>query len=465
MNTKPPPPTSTLPVPNSTTSFWRSTPHALDNHNTSPSLPSHADILIIGGGYAGISTAYHLLKSSTPSPSSPPTSIVLLEARQACSGATGRNGGHLRPDVANTAAVHAARHDARRAAQVARFELDHVGVLERLVADEAIDCDFERATSLDVYVADEQVSRMKQRYERVRAAPEFDDLLAGTDFYIGDEAPARTGVKGAKGYFASPAAHLWPYKLMMGLLSRALDMGLQLRTNTPVLSVEQDASSGGVHRITTASGAMTATQVVFATNAYTSALLPQYAAAVVPCKGLACHITSPGGASPLPRLPASSVVARTMSPAGVSGYDYIVQRADGSLVVGGAHQTYKPDLASWYGNADDGRLIDAARAHYEGWAARTLTGWEDSGARVEAAWTGVMGYSADSLPHVGAVPGRDGAFVLAGFNGHGMPVVYLAAKAVAEMVGQGKAFGDTGLPELYRSTKERLAPQCDDILR
>ena len=71
----------------STLPFWRTQPHELDTHRTSEDLPAECDVLIIGAGYAGAATAYHLLKEN-PSP----PSVVILEARQACSGATGRNG-------------------------------------------------------------------------------------------------------------------------------------------------------------------------------------------------------------------------------------------------------------------------------------------------------------------------------------------------------------------------------------
>jgi monoamine oxidase len=78
-----------LPVENSITPFWRTELHELDNHRSTDLLPAECDILIIGGGYAGIAAAYHLLAGDEPIQGK---SVVLLEARQACSGATGRNG-------------------------------------------------------------------------------------------------------------------------------------------------------------------------------------------------------------------------------------------------------------------------------------------------------------------------------------------------------------------------------------
>ncbi len=79
-----------FPVENSTTSFWRSGQlHHIDDYR-SPTFPSQADIIIVGAGYAGASLAHHLLAKTAGLERKP--SIVILEARQACSGATGRNG-------------------------------------------------------------------------------------------------------------------------------------------------------------------------------------------------------------------------------------------------------------------------------------------------------------------------------------------------------------------------------------
>lgn len=71
--------------------FWRTELDPLDNHRSTPDLPQETDILIIGGGYAGASAAYHLFPEEQPGT---PPKVVLLEARELCSGATGRNGLH-----------------------------------------------------------------------------------------------------------------------------------------------------------------------------------------------------------------------------------------------------------------------------------------------------------------------------------------------------------------------------------
>jgi hypothetical protein len=77
-----------LPVPTYTIPYWRTELHPIDSYRSSESLPTQCDIAIIGAGMAGVTTAYHLckqMKGREPS-------IVMLEAREVCSGATGRNG-------------------------------------------------------------------------------------------------------------------------------------------------------------------------------------------------------------------------------------------------------------------------------------------------------------------------------------------------------------------------------------
>lgn len=69
----------------------------------------------------------------------------------------------------------------------------------------------------------------------------------------------------------------------------------------------------------------------------------------------------------------------------------------------------------------------------------------------------VMGYSMDGLPHVGTVPNAEpGQYIVAGFTGHGMPQVFLAAEGLARMVLGDVPFENTSLPRLFKARPERL---------
>lgn len=87
MSSTPPP---GFPVDNPITSYWLKDSHPLASYRSSDTVPEQCDIAIIGTGMAGVATAYHIL--SDPNLGEKKPTVVLLEARQACSGATGRNG-------------------------------------------------------------------------------------------------------------------------------------------------------------------------------------------------------------------------------------------------------------------------------------------------------------------------------------------------------------------------------------
>lgn len=76
----------TLPRDNPTQSYWQDPPDEIADLRTTENLPANADVVIIGSGITGAAVAWNLLDVEKP------PNIVMLEARQACSGATGRNG-------------------------------------------------------------------------------------------------------------------------------------------------------------------------------------------------------------------------------------------------------------------------------------------------------------------------------------------------------------------------------------
>lgn len=111
-----------LPNANPSVSYWQLPPL----QGVAAQLPSEADIVIIGSGISGTSIAWHLLKGANRTT---PLRIAMLEARQACSGATGRNGDHVRP---SSYAEYAGAKDAvthEEAVKITRLRSAHVEAL------------------------------------------------------------------------------------------------------------------------------------------------------------------------------------------------------------------------------------------------------------------------------------------------------------------------------------------------
>jgi len=263
-----------------------------------------------------------------------------------------------------------------------------------------------------------------------------------------------SGVKGCVGCFTFTAAHLWPYKLFTHLLARAVSSGLNLQTHTPILSISPSSSSEN-WTASTPRGLITSSRVIIATNGYTAGLLPEYTSKIVPSKGICCRIVL----SPTPTHPNLTHTYCIRLPDG--GFDYLIPRHDGSIIVGGARSTFFKEHENWYNTTDDSTLIKPAEKYFDNYMQRNFLVWEESGARVDQIWTGIMGYTSDSLPSIGEVPGRDGCFIAAGFVGHGMPVIWLTMKGIAEMVKEGKSFEEVRIPRIYKTTKERLESDLD----
>jgi glycine/D-amino acid oxidase-like deaminating enzyme len=235
----------------------------------------------------------------------------------------------------------------------------------------------------------------------------------------------------------------------MHLLHKLLESkSVNLQTHTPVQSVRSDEAGGFF--VDTPRGQVHTRKVIYANNAYVAGTLPEYAKNIIPCKGICCRIAVPDGIRP--PLLNNSYINRTID----HTLSYLVPRSDGSIVVGGAAAKFKPFREQWYDNVDDSCLIDAAAEYYDNYMQRTYRGWEDTGAKVDTIWTGVMGYSYDSNPHIGQVPSKEGQFIIAGFNGHGMPVIWLAAQELASMVSRGVSFEETKIPRLFKTSAQRI---------
>ncbi|PQE04724.1 FAD dependent oxidoreductase protein [Rutstroemia sp. NJR-2017a BBW] len=131
---------ASLPTPDSTESFWHSEPSkVLLGHRTTSLLPSKADVVIIGSGIAG-SSAAHWLKESDAAEN---LEVVMLEAREACWGATGRNGGHCQPLLYLSPP------------EVGAFELKTYENIKSLVEENNIQCDWKSLNACHAYMNEE----------------------------------------------------------------------------------------------------------------------------------------------------------------------------------------------------------------------------------------------------------------------------------------------------------------------
>lgn len=189
-----------------------------------------------------------------------------------------------------------------------------------------------------------------------------------------------TGTKCSKGAIRVPAVSLWPYKLVTGLLGKALERGGKIYTNTLVTNVEENID----HTVLkTTRGILKADKTIFATNAYTAALLTQYEGIITPVKGQNSHISIGSKSSQPPPLQCTYNLRFAQGP------DYLVPRPDGTMILGGAKWKFVHDIEKWWNNVDDTTLIcQGATDHFDSVMADTFHGWENAEAHHDIVWTG-----------------------------------------------------------------------------
>lgn len=108
-----------LPVANPTKSYWQSPPHPELLGVKSLSLPEYRDIVVLGSGITSCSAVLQLFNSTCNH------SVTVLEAREVCSGATGRNGGRINCVAVLDYAKYRRLFGPEAARKIVGFEMDH----------------------------------------------------------------------------------------------------------------------------------------------------------------------------------------------------------------------------------------------------------------------------------------------------------------------------------------------------
>lgn len=143
-----------LPPPNPTRSLWQTPPCADLLRLQSATLPEKRDVVIIGSGVTGCSVAWWLLKND------PNLTVTVLEAREVCSGATGRNGGRIHCTAVQDYAKYSKLFGKATAQEIVRFELVHLQAYQEFAAElgpeVAEDTELRQLTTVSV-AFDEQV--------------------------------------------------------------------------------------------------------------------------------------------------------------------------------------------------------------------------------------------------------------------------------------------------------------------
>ncbi|KAF2815749.1 FAD dependent oxidoreductase [Mytilinidion resinicola] len=462
------------PHPNPTASYWHTPLSPLANHLSAKTLPETIDTVIIGSGISGAMVAWNLLSAH------PSQSTLMLEARTACGGASGRNGGHTKAASYRTYATHASELGKAEALRIARLEHANILATHAFAKEQGIDCEnalcetvdiiYDPATFKQAVVAVKMIEadvRPEEREEGgVGAYKIWSKEEAMEKFYVAgeNESEAVKGKEEVVGALSYLAGRLSAYKFVTGVLGLCVEKGMGLFTHTPASDIKPvpDAKDGFTWEIRTARGAVRAKNVVVTTNGYTANLLPEMQGRIVPLRG---QITAqrPG---PKARLP--TLLPTTYSFIYRNGYEYMIPRPvpttpEGQhIVIGGGLGRLPNDGASEFGTCDDS-ILNPETSRYLKETAKGFFGernWGEQGEggkeRIVQEWTGIMGATTDGVPFVGEMPGKKGLWLSAGFNGHGMVLCFKSADALTHLLSGGAPDEIDWFPKSFLLTEKRI---------
>ncbi|MFJ3672001.1 NAD(P)/FAD-dependent oxidoreductase [Streptomyces sp. NPDC090106] len=363
-----------------------------------------ADVVIVGGGYTGLWTAYYLKKAD------PALRITVLEQKFCGYGASGRNGGWLYNGIAGRdryAALHG--HDA--AVRLQRAMNDTVDEVIRVAGEEGLDADLHKGGVLEVARTPAQLARLKDFHAHELSYGEQDRELYGAG-----ETAERIRVADAVGSTWTPhGARLHPVKLVKGLAAAVEALGVTVHERTPVTEIRP-------RHAVTPYGTVRAPYVLRCTEGFTANLKGQR------------RTWLPMNSSMLVTEPLTDEQWATVGWDGrealgdmAHAYMYAQRTADGRIALGGRGVPYRFGSRTDNDGRTQEETIGALRD--------ILVGFFPSlaGVRVEHAWSGVLGVPRDWCATV-TLDRATGMGWAGGYVGSGVATTNLAARTLRDLV-------------------------------
>jgi gamma-glutamylputrescine oxidase len=379
------------------------------------------DVAVVGGGLAGLSAALELAQRGLD--------VVLLEAREVGSGASGRNGGQAIHGLACDQALIEQQLGLDEARRVWAMSIEALDLLRARIVQHDINCDWR-----DGYLG---LATNPRKGDALQAWADRIETVYG--YPLTRITPDQIG-----GWIASPrfhsgvhdprSGHLHPLKYSLGLAAAAAAAGVRIHEHTPVQALRQGAEPA----LRTAYGEVQARQVLLAGNVYLQGVAPQIEARIMPVGTyIACS-------EALPRSTADSLVPSRSAVCDTNFVlDYFRTTNDQRMLYGGRVS---------YSGVPPANLAESMRQRM------VATFPQLAAAKIDYAWGGFVDISMNRAPDFGRLPAAtaDGApnvYYLQGFSGHGLALTGLAGRLVAEAMA-----GDAGRFDVFARLRHRAFP-------
>lgn len=384
----------------------------------------------------------------------------MLDARETCSGATGRNGGHIKCTPFEAYHESKKRFGAAAAKKITEFQTSHLKILVDLAKREKWPlAEAREVETLDVFYDAEEFEEWKDMVAEFRT--DCPDDARGIEIWEAEIAREKWKVgPHALGAMSYTAGAIWPYRFVVSCLDSLLKQYPEQFSIDSYTAVEEISVTRNPERpyvVHTSRGDVLARHVIHATNAHTANLVPGLRGKLFPVRGT-MSAQRPGKGFPDLKGDRSWCLINE------HGYEYITQRPGkvdsvdsmgGEIMNGGAMVQSGHKGLGEFGIASDAATNYLASCHLSGVLPMAFGaenwGADADGGRVKSIWSGSLGLTADMMPFVGRletsltgrVPVRSdssnrsttkpGEWVSAGYNGEGMVNAYLCGVALGLM--------------------------------
>lgn len=379
------------------------------------SLPASVEVLVIGSGYTGLSTAIETARGGR--------STLVIDAERAGWGCSTRNGGQISTSIKPDFETLCRRYGAEKGMAIAREGHNSLAWIGDFVAAEGLDCDFEisgrfhaahnpRRFRQMAAAALNQPKGLEKPVRVVSRAEQHSEL--GTDIYHG-------------GIVNLNHASLHPAKFHRELLRLARQSGAEIVANCRADSIRHTAAG---FEVVTQKGTVRARDVVVATNGYTGTVTPWHRRRVIPI-GSYIIATEPLAPDLMDRL---MPTRRMITDSRKVVFYYRPSPDRKRIVFGGRVSASETDP-----RISGRRLRDEMVRLFP----------ELAGVRVSHSWAGFVAYTFDDLPHIGI---HDGIRFAMGYCGSGVGLsTYLGMRTGQQLL--GKESGRTGFDDIPFQTR------------
>jgi glycine/D-amino acid oxidase-like deaminating enzyme len=367
-----------------------------------------ADVVVIGGGYTGLSTALHLRERNV--------SVVVLEAADIGFGGSGRNVGLVNAGMWVMPDAVVAGLGANYGNRLLELLAAAPGLVFEIIAQHSIECEATRCGTLHCGVGKKGLRELQQRMAQWQARNAPVELLND------DETRVRTGSAVFSGALFDPrAGTVQPLAYARGLAAAASAAGARIYIGSPALAAQRDERGWAVH---CASGSVRAEWIVVATDAYAhgpwnvvrreQVHLPYFNFATTPLE---------------------RSVRETILPRGEGAWD--TRPVLSSFRLDAAGRLVFGSVGSLHGSG--------ARVH-EQWALRAIKKMfpQISRPHFESAWFGNIGMTADNLPRLHMFGPNVVGFN--GYNGRGIAPGTVFGRVLADFISGRLRVEDLPLP-------------------